>query len=149
MNKLYRAWLTTMLIATAAACSQGGDYSLMKEGEPYAEAVVRDVSQDWNADKLIAKADPRMLKAFPEADIRKMIADCANAVGSVKSQKTLAGQVNVETAIPGKTTLYVVELNGEKANARVRVKLQKIDAEWKVLGFWLQSQPPSLGGKPQ
>lgn len=149
MNKLYRPWLLAVLIAAAAACSQGSDYSLMKEGEPYAEAIVREVSQDWNADKLIAKADPRMLNAFPEADIRKMIADCANALGSVKSQKTLAGQVNVETAIPGKTTLYVVELNGEKANAWVRVKLQKIDTEWKVLGFWLQSQPPSSGAKPQ
>jgi hypothetical protein len=104
----------------------------MKEGEPHAEAIVRDVSRDWNADKLITEADPRMLKAFPESEIRKMIATCAAALGSVKQQRTMREGTGIESAIPGMTALYMIELDADKGKALIRIKLQKC---WAVEGI--------------
>ena len=131
--------LVAVLILLVAACSQS-DYSYMREGEPFATSLVQDVTKDWSSDKLVAQADPRMLKVFPESEIKKMLAQCAEGLGPVKRQETLAGRVSVETAIPGKTVLYTIDVEGEKANGRITVKLQKLDGEWKVLGFWIQRQ---------
>jgi hypothetical protein len=68
----------------------------------------------------------------------------------VKQVKAVAGVVNHETSIIGKDALYMIDVSGEKANAHIRIKTQKVGAGWKVLGFWveiLQSNPavPSNG----
>jgi hypothetical protein len=148
MTKLFRIALMMALVSIVSACSAIGDYSYMKEGEPHAEAIVHDVSHDWNADKLIAVTDPRMLSVFPAPEIRKMIAACADRLGSVKQQKTIMGSTGIETSIPGMTALYLIELDADKGNALIRIKLQKNAGQWKVLGFWVEGRPKDASKSP-
>src|SRR5947209_14872084 len=89
-----RVFVVMALILVAAACSNA-DYNYMTEGQPVAESIVRDVGQSWDADKLISRADPEMMKDHSEAEIRTMIAKCSDAFGPLTEVRGLAGEVNV------------------------------------------------------
>ena len=112
----------------------------MKEGEPHAEAIVRAVSQDWDPEKLIEVADPRMLKAIPESNIKAMIQSCSQNLGSVKTQKTIMGSTGVATGMSGEFASYMIDLEAEKGSAHIKINLQKVAGRWNVLGFWIQGQ---------
>ena len=139
MRVMHR-FFVAVLILSLVACSQV-DYSYMKEGQPVAEAIVRDVGATWDADKLIARMDPRVIQRFSESAVRKMIQSSAETLGPVTDQKTLTGEVMIETEIPGKTALYVIETKFEKGRGRIKIKLQKAGSTWNVMGFWVQGNP--------
>jgi hypothetical protein len=133
----YRAFVVIAVILVASACSNA-NYNYMREGQPFAEAIVRDVGESWDAEKLISKADPEMMKDHSEAEIRTMIAKCGEALGPLTEVRGLAGEVNVAGG-PANSILYTLAVKGQKLNARVRITLRKSEGDWKVLGFWVKS----------
>jgi len=133
--------LALVLTFLLVACSSVADYPYMKEGEPYAEAIVSAVGREWNADELIKVTDPRMLAIASEAEIRAMIATCSVPLGRIKTQHMYLGSTGFETAISGKVASYGINVEGEKGTGRIKIKLQKVGEHWKVLGFWCQGQP--------
>jgi hypothetical protein len=133
----YRALVVMALTLVATACSNA-DYNYMREGQPIAEAIVRDVGETWDADKLISKADPEMMKDHSEVEIRTMIAKCSEAFGPLTDVHGLAGEVNVVGG-PSNSVLYTLAAKGQKLNATVRITLRKSNGDWKVLGFWVKS----------
>ena len=145
MANTYRVWVVAALALITSGCFQS-DYAYMKEGESYARQLVQFVGWQWNADELISKADPRMLQAFPESEIKKLMSECSANLGILQHAEELVGAVSRETQIPGKSALYTFDVQGQKGNATIRVKLQKQDDDWKVLGFWVQIKGP---GNPQ
>jgi hypothetical protein len=126
-----------LLVLLAPGCGSG---QYAQEGLPHAEAIVRSVSQAWSTEKLVEVADPRMLAVFPEPKIREMMTACAQELGRVERQETVGFTTGFETAVSGQVATYMIDLHAEKGNARVTLKLQKVDEKWNVLGFWVQMQ---------
>ena len=128
-----------------AACTLVSDYPFMKEGQPHAEAIVAMVARDWKAKELIKLADPELLNVLPRPQIEKMITECSRALGRPKQQQTLMSSSGVAAgagAGAGKFASYIIELQCEKATAKVKINLRKADNRWLVLGFWVDIQAP-------
>ena len=136
MRICYLLFVASFMLASLG-CSQS-DYAYMKEGQSYATQIVRSVGWQWKAGELISEADPRMLKAFPESEIEKMMSESASALGTLQEINPLAGAISVDSAIPGKSALYMYDVKGQKGRATIRGKLQKQEQAWKILGFWVQ-----------
>lgn len=135
------------LVLLSCACTPISDDAYTREGQPHAEAIVAAIAHDWKADELVKNADPHMLEAFPEPQIAKMMATCAKELGSVKRQQTLVVSSGVGVGSPsGKFASYIIEIEGEKATARVTIGIQRTIAErWVVVGFSLGIQPTGAG----
>ena len=143
-----RSLCAVAALVLLAACGLAGDHPYMVEGQPHAEAIVAAFAREWNADELIKHTSPQMLSAFPESNIRKLANMCSGGLGRPKSQKTLTGSAGVDVGVsPGKYALYLIELQCEKAAARVQIKLRKTQGDWAVIGFWVDSEP-TVGASP-
>ena len=129
-----RLVLAAILALCVLSCSQS-DYSYVKEGEPVADAIVRAVTKNWDAAELVSRADPTMLKDFPEPKIRDMIDACSKFIGQVRDVKGLAGEV-MRSSDSGKVARYTFAVDGEKSKARIQIILQKRQSDWTVMGFW-------------
>src|SRR4051812_41556176 len=132
--------ITTVAAVLMTGCSIVADYPYMKEGQPHAEALVGSVVADWDATELINMADPRMLAVLPETKITDMFSVCSRSLGHISKQELIAGATGIETAIAGKVATYRFGVQGDKAAARIVVKLQKVAGQWRVLGFWVELQ---------
>jgi hypothetical protein len=125
------------------------DYPYMEEGQTHAEALVSAVAREWKADELIKNADPQMLAAFPEPKVEELVAACSRTLGPWKSQRTLMGSTGVAVGVPsGKFASYLIELNGEKATAQVKINLHKVNDKWTVMGLWVDFQGSNNAPRP-
>ena len=132
-----RGLAVSVLVLLSSACTDS-DYYYMREGEPFAVAIARDLTQNWDATQLVEKADPDMLREHPESEMREWVAECARRLGSVKEESALAGEVHYEGIFRTKSAVYIFSVKGEKANARMKIALQKHENGWKVVGFGVQ-----------
>jgi len=146
---LYHQLGVVALAGTAVlACAVVSDSAFLSEGQKYVETVVPAVTQSWNADEILTRADPRMLEVFPADRIREMTEQCSRKLGRVRSARTLlsSGGVVANADMIGKEASYVVRLDCEKGAADVTITVHKSVAGWKILGFYVKiSADPSTG----
>jgi hypothetical protein len=123
-----------------AGCSKVVDPAYVSEGQAYVEGVVPVIGSTWSPEELLGRADTDVLTA---GTIREVTAACAKELGPLKQAKVLvaSGSASVGTPYTGRQASYVMRLEGAKADAELTITVAKINATWKIKGFWV-SLPP-------
>jgi len=136
-------WRVGRLVAVAVtvcvvdACAVN-DTAYRDEGQAFVESAVRPIATEWNADELIARADPQFLEHLSEPKAREMVARLSSELGPLKRSTTQLATVGFNVgAWFGKGAQYTMKLECEKGTATLVVVARKVKERWRILGFWV------------
>ena len=113
-----------------------------KEGAPYVSAAIRAVAQPWDPEALITRSSPELLAMMPGDKTRTFVAFARTRLGDLKECSPVQeGQwtSNVGTRGFAVWATYFADCEFERAAGRVTMQVVRRHGQWKVIGFFLNS----------
>ncbi len=111
---------------------------LDQESRAYVDQAVPLILTSWNAEELLKRASPELLKKTPPKTIKSLFNEMSRQLGPMKTYNGSEGEahdsVNPEQ---GRQTVanYQAKAVFEKAPAKVDIKLILHNHEWKIFSF--------------
>ena len=142
-RKLLAAVIIVLLLSTASCvgCLVIGARAA-KEGAPYVSATIRAVAQPWDSEALIIRSSPELLDKMPGDKLRTFVAFARTRLGDLKECTPIQqGQwlSNASTRGFAVWATYFADCEFEKAPGRVTMQVVRRHGQWKVFGFFLNS----------
>jgi hypothetical protein len=113
-----------------------------KEGVPYVSETIRAVAKPWDPEALISRSSPEFLGVMPGEKTRSFIAFVRTRLGDLKECTSVQeGQwiSNLSTRGFAVLATYFADCQFDKAAARVTLQVVRRHGQWKVNGFFLNS----------
>lgn len=130
--------LGTVFISIAHHAGQ----KLDTESKAYVDRIVPLIVTSWNSRELLNNASPEFLKVAPADKIDSMFKMFAEKLGRYKEYKGSQGDSLQDITPQGKviTAAYITQVDFEKADAAVKIRVIKHGENWQVLEFYVSSQ---------
>ncbi len=115
---------------------------LDEESKTYVDSNLPRILTDWNADEMMNRASPELMKVAPKEKIEELFKVFSEKLGPLKEYKGSRGQSNVSvTTQEGKviTGSYIANAVFEKAPATIQFRIIKHDSQWQILEFRVNS----------
>jgi hypothetical protein len=129
------AAVVAVFVTVATGCAVN-DPQYLEGGQAFVDVAVPAIATTWNADELIARADPAFLQALPEPKARELVSALRNELGPLKQATTQVATVGYNAGgWYGKGAQYVVKLQCEKGTGTLVLLARKPGDQWRILGF--------------
>jgi len=118
--------------------------ALDTEAQAFVDDTVIAVSSHWSKDELLKRASPEllaMLKAKPQ-DLDALFDATTIGLGPLVEYQGAQGEANIAAMIGRGTIItakYVARAHFQKGDATIRLMLRKIDGQWMLHGFNVDS----------
>lgn len=118
--------------------------ALDTEAQAYVDDTVIAVSSQWSKDELLKRASPELLailKAKPQ-DLDALFHAATIGLGPLVDYRGAKGEATIATMIGQGTIVtahYVARAHFQKGDATIRLMLKKIDGQWALHGFYIDS----------
>lgn len=113
--------------------------SSLKNAEDSALQILRNVAGDWSVDTFCANATDECRNAQSREQLAAFLQDVGSKCGPLVSANKKAWQYFVGVGAMGTTCVFVFDCDFEKARCDVTVQVRKIDGQWKLQGFRVDS----------
>ncbi len=118
--------------------------ALDSEAQAFVDDTVIAVSSHWSKDELLKRASPELLailKSKPQ-DLDALFDAATTGLGPLAEYQGAKGEATIAATI-GRGTIvtaqYVARAHFQKGDATIRLALQKIDGQWMLYGFYVDS----------
>lgn len=135
-------FLCVVLIAVIGfAIAAYNGTKLDKSSKAYVDEAVPAIAASWNAEELIMRASPELLKVMSVDKLDTMFKLFAEKLGALKEYQGSEGDSLVNFSSSGKviTANYIAKAAFEKADAQIRIGIVKHDEKWQLLEFRVNS----------
>lgn len=118
---------------------------LTKEAAGYADEAIPAITTNWDANALLDRADPELLKLLGNGALDNLMLSGTTQIGALTDYhgaeceivhyelNTSAGEVVLSTCNASAAF--------QKSDAKIRLSLRKMNKEWKILGFFVETLP--------
>lgn len=116
---------------------------LDKQSQMYVDEVLPKIVSDWQANQLIKRASPELLKATPDNKIRSLFSAFSKRLGNLKNYKGSRGEANIFFRFPeGRTVTatYVCDANFERGPASIQIRIILRNKTWQILELHVRSE---------
>lgn len=123
------------------------------ESRVYAAESVDAIISSWKPDELIRRATPQLRASAKPSDVEGLFSALAIGLGKViETDVPVGGSLVSVTSAQGKviSANYTMKARFEKGDAVIRIALLKVDEQWRVHGFNVDSAAAftNLSGRP-
>lgn len=115
--------------------------TLDQESRAYTANAVTAVVAHWNANELLRRAAPQLLRASKPNAVRAFVAAAADRFGPMVRYEGSRGQARILTDFGRSTVItahYVALVRCAKGEVELRIGLIKRDGRWMITGFHMQ-----------
>ncbi len=99
------------------------------------------ITERWDKEAMLKCASPEFAASM-QTDQAPLLWARFRTLGNLKSHEAAVGQVGSQAYANGPTGtfgVYRVRCVFEHGNAEVRITLKRVDADWKIYGFYINS----------
>jgi hypothetical protein len=116
--------------------------ALDDESKTYVNDAVITITTHWDPDELMSRASPRFKEATKRDDLAGFFDAAKTALGPIVDYQGAKGSAFVMSTVGTGTTItanYVARAQFSKAEAQLQIALVKIDGQWRIEGFHVDS----------
>jgi hypothetical protein len=118
--------------------------ALDAEARAYIGDALTAISAHWSMDELVKRATPELAERIDanSQELTDLFHGASAGLGPLRQYEGAEGEVYLGAAIAMRTAIsakYTAEGQFEKGEATFRVKLLKINGNWRIHGFFIDS----------